>query len=187
MLLKENAFAHQSDDGRIYLFLCQMTDCHAVLRVRSSGFQKHSGFCGSCCKKKKPYWSVYNNFKSHVKRSNARRGKHTKVDLTYDDFVFLTQIRTCCYCGEANIHWLKYMGDGPFRYNLDRVDNSRGYSMDNVVVCCKECNQMKRDWYTGDEFRVMRLLLRCWRNASDYERRQAELHLVTWSDRQENL
>jgi hypothetical protein len=33
-----------------------------------------------------------------------------------------------------------------FCYNgLDRVDNGKGYEIDNVVPCCKECNYAKCD------------------------------------------
>lgn len=32
-----------------------------------------------------------------------------------------------------------------FLYNgLDRVDPSKGYTLDNVVTCCKQCNYAKR-------------------------------------------
>ena len=36
--------------------------------------------------------------------------------------------------------------NGPYVYNgVDRVDNERGYSLENCVPCCKFCNRMKRD------------------------------------------
>lgn len=36
--------------------------------------------------------------------------------------------------------------NGTFTYNgLDRVDSKKGYTIDNVVTCCKECNLAKRD------------------------------------------
>jgi len=38
---------------------------------------------------------------------------------------------------------------------LDRKDSSIGYCMENVVPCCKECNQAKRDWFTFDEMIVI--------------------------------
>jgi hypothetical protein len=30
-----------------------------------------------------------------------------------------------------------------YGYNLDRVDNTKGYSKNNCTVCCKVCNRMK--------------------------------------------
>ncbi len=38
----------------------------------------------------------------------------------------------CSYCGEA----IETVG-------LDRVDNARGYTRDNVVACCRRCNIWK--------------------------------------------
>jgi hypothetical protein len=57
----------------------------------------------------------------------------------------------CTYCGLA-------AGNSTLNrklrieYNgLDRVDSTRGYSMDNVVPCCKRCNFAKSD-QTVDDF-----------------------------------
>jgi hypothetical protein len=40
----------------------------------------------------------------------------------------------------------KYAKYGVYIYNgIDRVDNTRGYSIDNCVACCKQCNWAKRE------------------------------------------
>lgn len=51
--------------------------------------------------------------------------------LTKDDFLKYKN-NDCSYCGD------KING-----YGLDRVDNSLGYLIDNVVSCCERCNRMK--------------------------------------------
>ena len=28
---------------------------------------------------------------------------------------------------------------------MDRLDNSKTYSIDNIIFCCQECNQSKKD------------------------------------------
>ena len=33
-------------------------------------------------------------------------------------------------------------GDGP---SLDRIDSTRGYTLDNVAVICGRCNRLKSD------------------------------------------
>lgn len=55
--------------------------------------------------------------------------------LTREDIRALISTE-CRYCGEAD------------RLGVDRVDNSRGYSKDNIVPCCIRCNSMKRDMPT---------------------------------------
>ena len=33
------------------------------------------------------------------------------------------------------------------RLTIDRLDNSRGYSLDNIVWCCYRCNAIKGDFF----------------------------------------
>ena len=51
--------------------------------------------------------------------------------------------KNCYYCGsepsqiyKSSFHTLVYNG-------VDRIDSSKGYNDDNVIPCCKYCNQMK--------------------------------------------
>lgn len=59
--------------------------------------------------------------------------------LTYKDFLTFWQ-KPCYYCRDK----IKTIG-------LDRIDNSRGYKMGNVVSCCWKCNQMKSE-LSGKDF-----------------------------------
>ena len=34
---------------------------------------------------------------------------------------------------------------------IDRMDNSSGYSMDNIVIACRRCNTVKGGWFTYSE------------------------------------
>jgi hypothetical protein len=63
------------------------------------------------------------------------KARKVEVTLTMDEFRQLNA-RDCVYCG----------GDLPFAgYGLDRKDSSRGYTLDNVVPCCRVCNRIKSD------------------------------------------
>ena len=55
--------------------------------------------------------------------------------LNYEDTSGLL-LDDCHYCGKHSIEEVKMHG-------LDRVDNDRGYHMDNVVTCCEQCNSAK--------------------------------------------
>ena len=52
---------------------------------------------------------------------------------------------SCSYCGELPNQIKRMRGlRGDFIYNgIDRKDNSVGYTFDNSVSCCGECNRMK--------------------------------------------
>ena len=65
-------------------------------------------------------------------------------DLTEEQFKNITQ-KNCHYCGAKpnNISKTK-CNTGDYIYNgIDRIDNNEGYTIDNVVPCCKTCNQAK--------------------------------------------
>ena len=51
---------------------------------------------------------------------------------------------SCYYCGKPSQEGIKIHG-------LDRVENDRGYDIDNVVPCCSECNIAKAT-QTQEEF-----------------------------------
>lgn len=73
--------------------------------------------------------------------ANAKR-RGLEWGLT-DDQVFDIMGRDCFYCGTHPMQVSKGR-NGNFIYNgLDRVDNSIGYIIDNVVACCGKCNTGK--------------------------------------------
>ena len=45
----------------------------------------------------------------------------------------------------------KYCGEKEKRRGIDRMDNNKGYTINNSVSCCKMCNYMKKT-YTIEEF-----------------------------------
>ena len=64
-------------------------------------------------------------------KSNANR-RGLEITLTRDEFMSFWS-KPCKYCGSVLD-----------RVGLDRLDNSKGYSLDNVVSCCPTCNYMKQ-------------------------------------------
>lgn len=65
-------------------------------------------------------------------------------NLTEKEFIYLSQLN-CWYCNcppsNKRFHRNK---ETYFLYNgLDRIDNTRGHDVDNVVPCCFDCNQLK--------------------------------------------
>lgn len=69
--------------------------------------------------------------------------------LTREEFKILTQ-QPCFYCGDPPSNIKKSHAGNYFVYNgVDRVENSQGYRMDNVVPCCHTCNAMKQEFAQG--------------------------------------
>jgi 5-methylcytosine-specific restriction endonuclease McrA len=130
--------------------------CGTVKNVfATSLLSGRSKSCG-CLKlnRKKPYESLYNA----VKRRVLRIQKEFK--LTFEEFIEFTKIDECHYCGEP-IKWAKHSinvdGVGS---NLDRKNNSQGYSKKNCVVCCGGCNRTKGDRFTYEEFMLLSPIIR---------------------------
>jgi hypothetical protein len=75
--------------------------------------------------------------------------------LSREELVSISQ-QDCSYCGQAPSNNKAYTYSTgavcSFRYNgVDRVDNTGGYSLDNCVPCCFQCNRAKMN-QTAEEF-----------------------------------
>ena len=74
---------------------------------------------------------------------NAKQ-KNISFKLTFNQLIDLTS-SNCFYCGTKPSNIQKSKNNcGDYIYNgLDRLDNKKGYTLDNVVPCCKICNIAK--------------------------------------------
>jgi hypothetical protein len=107
--------------------------------------------------KLRPYEALY-----HVFIRNAKK-KGQEVNLSYNEFVKFTEIERCEYC-DASVVWTKHcLKNNTFRYNLDRKENSKGYTKQNCVVCCWFCNDVKGSRFTYAQMKEIGKLLNRWR------------------------
>jgi len=60
--------------------------------------------------------------------------------------------RNCFYCGSEVSNVCKAQsGSGDFAYNgIDKIDPSKGYTINNVVASCKRCNMAKSNRSQGE-------------------------------------
>ena len=94
---------------------------------------------------------AFNNLIRTLKQGAKRR--NYSWDLTRDQVRELTS-QPCYYCDEPPSQQgaRKSHAGGIYLFNgLDRVNNTKGYTIDNVVPCCIVCNRAKRTM-TQDEF-----------------------------------
>ena len=125
-----------------------LCDCGntAILKSKSlvNGDTRSCG-CLGVESRKIPYGeSAINKTILAYKASAAKRGY--SWELSREQFLELTQ-DTCAYCGSPPTN---YMGEnsncqnGGYTYNgIDRVNNDKGYSIENCVPCCGTCNKAK--------------------------------------------
>ena len=132
--------------GWFWLFLC---DCgNEVERLGTSVIahdkQGHVASCGCMHPYKMPYGEA-------AKLDTLRKYKLSAIErgheflLSGEEAYDLFQ-GTCHYCGlpPSTVSGKDRGMNGIYLYNgIDRVDNSKGYTVGNCVTCCATCNRMK--------------------------------------------
>lgn len=78
------------------------------------------------------------------RRNAAEHGR--EFSLSLEDVLRLIT-GDCLYCGKPPSNEIRTAGkfaiNGMKYSGIDRVDNSRGYEVDNCVSCCGNCNKVK--------------------------------------------
>lgn len=151
MLLKEKAIRKElikSAKSNYYVYYYNCSECNKEIKAQSSQLKRHSGKCQRCGHLGNPYFFIYNELRNH-------RNKKVEFTLSFDEFKSIITDAKCHYCDEKLLYnkhsrdWGKALTRA---HQLDRMDNSKGYSIDNVVTCCWTCNRLKSDIFTYEEF-----------------------------------
>jgi len=134
------------------LWKCQC-DCGTIKYITISALLRQDGkntqSCG-CLQKERTskantigygeasFNGIYCTYKGKARRSKL------EFTLTKEDFKRLTKAN-CYYCGVEPSQILKRgNSSSPYIYNgVDRVDNKKGYTLENSVACCGTCNKAK--------------------------------------------
>jgi 5-methylcytosine-specific restriction endonuclease McrA len=139
----------EKDYGGAWLYRCKC-DCGTERIYPSKRFAaaRRGAFQSCGCKRgvRLPKGEGgFNNLFSEYSRGAASRG--FAFELGREEFRELTK-RDCFYCGSPpeqikTLHKAA-TGHAAYAYNgIDRIDNSSGYVVGNVVSCCSPCNKSK--------------------------------------------
>jgi len=143
--------------GVIWELLCECgSTVYSVSNRVASG---HTSSCG-CLKKeieKANMAVVGGNTRKYPPRiTSARLVWKLYKECSFEEFMVLSQL-PCVYCwrlpyktynaaqsGKSTYKKEDQRINGDFTYNgLDRIDSSKGHTIDNVVPCCYPCNKAK--------------------------------------------
>ena len=148
--------------GRRRLWEC-LCECGQFTAVVATDLKiGHTKSCGclqkeTCGRSVLPIGEANSNqvFKAYKREAKKR---NREFSLTKEQFKKLTS-SDCFYCGVKPHNIRNGKGsNGKFIYNgIDRINNTKGYTIDNCVTCCLICNQWKKA-YTQQEF-LMRIKL----------------------------
>lgn len=155
MLLKEKAkeiIINKSKSGSTYkTFVFDCIDCENEIKAQTNQLKNHSGKCRKCTQRKRPYEHILNELIHTCNKTNKN-----EINLTYEEFIDIIKDSTCHYCNKELIY-NKYTRDENSKYvsrayQLDRKNNNLGYIKENLVPCCWECNRLKSNIYTYEDF-----------------------------------
>lgn len=141
----------KSAKSEYYVYYFNCLKCNKEIKAQVSQLKKHSGKCQRCCQLKEPYRFIYNELKNH-------RNKKVEFNLTFEEFKEIINNNICHYCDDVLIYnehsrdWGKSLTRA---HQLDRKNNLKGYTKDNVVSCCWNCNRLKSDAFTYKEFMLL--------------------------------
>lgn len=139
---------------KVYVFKCVESGCaNEVRKDNAAKYMMSTGRCRVCSKRTRPFQHVY----TRLKRSAAIRG--ITVGLSYEELLVLVRQDYCEYCKVA-LRWYPYypaIGDplGHQAYFIDRKNSDLGYTSDNCVVCCPDCNKLKSRRLDHAEFLLL--------------------------------
>lgn len=82
---------------------------------------------------------IFHNYKSCSYEHYRYRAYQKNIgwNLTEENVIAIKK-RPCYIC--------KRQAKGQFSNGIDRIDNTKGYSLSNCASCCGECNYMKKDF-----------------------------------------
>jgi hypothetical protein len=124
------------------MWLCKCICGNEIITRGESVRSGHTKSCG-CIKSLSKGLASMRSIIIRYKKSAKRRGYN--YNLTEEQFKEITQ-KDCYYCGAKpkQISKGKKSTNGTYTYNgIDRIDNTKGYAIDNIVPCCLNCNTAK--------------------------------------------
>lgn len=136
--------------------------CKTCLKDRpETDFSKHNGCVGGfdtsrCkpCKKSKWDWEQVSYEKRMLHRTTARaKRRGLECTLTLEDIVLPD------LCPVFNVPFI--YGDVDWTYSIDRRDNSKGYTKDNIMIMSNKANRLKNNASLADLEQLIDFLRAC--------------------------
>jgi len=159
--VEPHSIVRMGAENRVY-YVYRCLVCQGNIKYRPWKVKKASFVCRRCSSRRKPppvqnkepYRALYTHFMLSLKR------RELDCSIVFESFVEFTKTKECHYCG-AVVKWSPSSSKKwSTATNLDRKNNRLGYSVENCVVCCCDCNKTKGDRFTYSEFMSLAPILK---------------------------
>lgn len=153
--LIERSFRKDKSKSSGHLYNCKCLICGTEYQYSTSVISRKD-FLGCRCPKDLTLASKNLHFNSY--KTNALK-RNLQFDLTFDEFVKICNL-PCYYSGIEKS--LKINRKDLFGYwecnGIDRLDNSKGYTIENSVPCSSIINMMKGTLSEKEFLKIIRLI-----------------------------
>lgn len=152
---------------------CNQYKSLKYFRKRKSSKDKLQGQCSKCINKKARVFRIKNlrrikinakKYRQSIKgiymvcKLNGAKERNIVFNISYSDFEnwYKKQKQICFYCGR-NLKEIKkdkhhHKTD---RLTIDRIDNNEGYTLNNIVLACWICNNVKSKIFNKSEMKLI--------------------------------
>jgi len=100
-------------------------------------------------------WRATNAGIWHTTYNNHGRKNKRKFLISKEEFLewYQKQPKKCHYCliKESELSRIKQFRSKTKRLTIDRKDNAKPYTLDNIVLACHRCNTIKGGTFTEQE------------------------------------
>ncbi len=97
---------------------------------------------------------IYKQLKGINCNPKQRYGRTPQLLITKLDFInwYNSQEKVCFYCGRTHEEATRiYKIKNIRRLTIDRIDNKKDYSLENIVLACYFCNKIKGAFFSKEE------------------------------------
>lgn len=134
-------------------YFVQCKKCGKIFSRRASVIRNSlkSIQCENCRKTRnnKPLNVI--QYKEYCYYRSGANSRNLEWELTENDFKKLIT-SNCAYCGNipCKRQSVSYKKEYELVNGIDRIDSTKGYTLDNCVPCCSKCNLMKSNFKKED-------------------------------------
>ena len=134
-------------------YFVQCKKCGKIFSRRASVIRKslNSIICSNCRRLRNNRPLSVIKYKEYCYYRSGAKSRNLEWDLTEEQFANLIN-KNCYYCGEvpSKRQSVSYKDNYELVNGIDRIDSTKGYTIDNCVPCCSKCNSMKSNLKKDD-------------------------------------